>query len=268
MAHKQNTAVAIFESTKDSFLWTSISQAANINWSIDFLNDNYARLDWALLSANPSLPWSMELIELFEGYWDWNAISGIISNRNYIQTDEFSILANRHCQELDWVALSEGDNLSSEVVEQYIDSIDWSVLSSNMLFPWSREFLGKYKNRIDWNLFSENFIMKHFDRFFNIRTIELFQHHFNWEYLSENRNLKWSIHLMARFQDKWDWSRLINNHGLEWNKRMLIIFNEYIPTGDIKLLQESYLWEKLLSDEMKPYKRLSTIEEILASLRY
>lgn len=267
MAHIQTTAFELFETQKEFFIGQAISQATNIQWSIDFLIENHARLDWKELSGNPSLPWSMELIGLFETRWDWNAISWIIANREFIEPNELMTLVARHGSELDWNVISCGDNLSLEVVEQYTDDIDWSTLSSNIVFPWSRDFLSKYQDKINWNLLSQNFILKYIDQFFNIRTLELFQDRFNWESLSENRNLKWSIRLISKFREQWDWDRLIDNHGIEWNIRMVTLFNEYIPVNDTRLLHESYLWESLIQNELRPYRKLSETEELLANFK-
>ncbi len=266
MAELQTTAFAIFEAEKEKELWQRISESTEINWSKEFLIENQDRFDWKELSGNTSLPWSSELIELFEERWDWQNLSMIIAHRGFISYADYVDFVARYHVKLDWAAICGDDNITPDIVKHYSGLIDWSALSANILFPWSRELLVQYQDKIDWNIFSESFFLRYCDPFFNTGTLELFKDQLDWSALSENRKLKWQIRLICKFKEYWDWAKLIDNPEIEWSKKMLEFFNEYIPTDDIEHLRESHLWERLMRAEQKPYRKLTEIEEFLATL--
>lgn len=58
-------------------LWDRISNDRYHQiWSFEFINDNKEKLNWELLSKNPSLPFTLDLFEQFLENWDMGNASG------------------------------------------------------------------------------------------------------------------------------------------------------------------------------------------------
>ena len=47
----------------------------HVEWTADYLRENADELQWALLSANPGLPFTLELLAEFAERWDWQELA-------------------------------------------------------------------------------------------------------------------------------------------------------------------------------------------------
>ena len=105
------------------------------------------------LSSNPSLPFTDALIERYQDYWDWSALTvnkGV--NWSLKRVSKFE-------DQLDWVVIYGGVksiDYSIDFIDQYADKLIWSSgdgsadLSSNPYLPWSSDFIEYYKKQIKW----------------------------------------------------------------------------------------------------------------------
>lgn len=97
------------------------------------------RWDWAVLSANESLPWSFELIDQFLCRWDWEQMLEM-----FIQIESPFLLemVDRYGAQLSTLPEGKWDTI-------------WFVLSENDTIQWTTELLEKYKYKIDWQVLSD-----------------------------------------------------------------------------------------------------------------
>jgi len=87
------------------------------------------RWDWGELSKNEALPWSFELVEIFECRWTWHG-GGLSAN-----------------QALQW---------SIELIERFADLWTWGWVSENKGLPWSIELVESFADRWNWGSISAN----------------------------------------------------------------------------------------------------------------
>ena len=105
------------------------------------------------LSSNPSLPFTDALIERYQDYWDWLALTANKGlNWSLKRVSKFE-------DQLDWAVISggvESIDYSIDFIDRYADKLIWSSgdgsadLSSNPYLPWSSDFIEYYKKQIKW----------------------------------------------------------------------------------------------------------------------
>jgi hypothetical protein len=112
---------------EDNF-WEAFSSNPSIPWTVELINKYESKLIWYSeynswypynnrgLSGNPNLPWSEKFIEIYIDKWDWTGLS-----------------------------LNKGIPWSLELIEKYYDKWNWDELKLNTTLPWSKDFLIKYK---------------------------------------------------------------------------------------------------------------------------
>lgn len=100
----------------------SLSSNISLPWSIEFIEKFKHYLDWEELSLNESLPWSLEFIAEFYDYWNWKSLS-------------FN-------KKLPW---------SIKLIDEYKEKWDWDYLSSNKGIPWSTTILNKYDDLLNFD---------------------------------------------------------------------------------------------------------------------
>jgi hypothetical protein len=69
-------------------LWDRISNDRYRTWDVEFIKKNKNLINWSLLSANPSLPFTFELFEHFEDNWDMGNSSsdfGVWENASFFE---------------------------------------------------------------------------------------------------------------------------------------------------------------------------------------
>ena len=60
-----------YQDLLDVLDWSKLSADPSLPWSSDLITTFIDKWDWSELSSNNSLPWSAELIEQFNEYWKW-----------------------------------------------------------------------------------------------------------------------------------------------------------------------------------------------------
>ena len=104
-----------------------LSYNEGLPWSLELIEHYEGRWDWERLSKNTALPWSFELIEQYKGRWDWERLSKNTA--------------------LPW---------SLELIERFKDRWDWGQffldgLSGNAALPWSLELIERFEDLWDWH---------------------------------------------------------------------------------------------------------------------
>tara|TARA_R110001606_G_C15378953_1_gene650253 strand:- start:219 stop:1673 length:1455 start_codon:yes stop_codon:yes gene_type:complete len=139
-----------------------------------------SKLDWKLLSENPSFIWSVELLEEHKTEINWSHIS-----RKSKYNIPWSIkLLRRFQNELEWSSISQNS------------SIDFSLdLVSEFESFWENKKMINYpSNGYYWACLSENIGKK-----FDLELIEKYKHKWYWDKLLLNKNINWTSELIEQF---------------------------------------------------------------------
>jgi hypothetical protein len=137
----------------------------NIDYEYVYLNR--WRVNWEIFSSYSGL--SEEMIEEFKYYVKWHCILKYqkLSNsfiekmvNNFVNRAIYkpkmdmlweclSVYQNaQHENNLNWILLSENQNLSENFIEKYKDKIDWNCISRCQKL--STKFIEKYKDKVYW----------------------------------------------------------------------------------------------------------------------
>lgn len=132
--------------------WKKISGEWDFPWS-DKIIERYAdKWDWKELSENQSIWWSEQLLEKFKNRIDWNALSGIVLRSSNYRSNSIAFdwnIVRKFDSFLNWQLLSaNAENITTEIIERFIDKWDWKELIDNRNINWSFELFEKFKRYI------------------------------------------------------------------------------------------------------------------------
>lgn len=236
-AFKDITLLDVFS---DRIIWFEnidnfgFSFSANIGmpWTIDFIKRFENRIDFNELSSNRSVQWTEELIDRYWGKWNTYELAANESipwslslfdkyiDESYLK--DFLVEINPRIF----------GNL--DLVEKYIDKIDWYHVSSNPNLPWQeKNLITLWADKINWCGISKNETIFKLDP-------EFFNKHLNiWEFdkskyfafLSENQSIKFDKELIDRYLRFWDWQDLCDNPGVPWTQQLIEHFSNMVYWG-------------------------------------
>lgn len=125
---------------------------------LDMKNENRERNPYGnlsgIISDSSHLDWSIELIEVVKGYWDWRVLS---ANERIPWTDEWIEI---YVELLDFEALSSNRSVSwsQPLISKYLENWDWEALTLNPSLPWSESFIATYEDRWTWKYYDDRFV--------------------------------------------------------------------------------------------------------------
>ena len=172
----------------------------------DHLDDN---LNWDVLSHqdNQKLWGDENLISTLakessiSNEVDWKYVSSL----KYFPLTE-SVLKNVPINELNWKLIS-GRKTVIPLLNDYVDNIDWRIVSQNKHFMVGNvELLGQYKDRLDWGIICRREEFK-----FSNEILELYTEYIDWDLASSSIDIDFSKAFVERFKDKWNWPVLVKN---------------------------------------------------------
>lgn len=208
-------------------------QALSVRDDIEFDNKTFIELsnqnwDWAAMSNRQDIEFSEELItQLYDKAFDWQHVS---QNNTFVPNCKtLSLLKGK---DLDWTAISKNKNLSTEILWDYKDNLDWEHITKNESFNISdNELLNKYKDFLDWSFISQSGkfevsfdTLKQFKDKLHWRTINnrlgknisedlvaSFADVLDWSNVSQSMEIHFTEELIEKFRNNWDWQLLRNN---------------------------------------------------------
>ena len=135
-------------------------------------------------------------------------------------------------QNLDWKAISKNTNLSSEILWDYKNSLDWLFVTKNQVVDISdSSFLNKYQNYVDWDFVSQS------DKFLiTIESLKLFKDKLNWAAINSRKDLKISIELLEPFADVLNWSNISESMEIQFTEELI---EKYRNKWDWQSLREN-----------------------------
>jgi len=179
--------IRAIENQKEKWAWLGLSKKKQklneLTRKIEEVKNDWHGKNWSGLSANPSLPWSIELIEKYKNKWSWYELSENPSLPWSIELiEKFAGMTGK-----DYLEKNPNTTLSIEFIENsHIGrgNWSWSKLSSNKFLPWSIDLIIKFQDKWDYK--------------------ELFK----------NPSFPLSIGIIEQFKDKWDWDEFSNNDSI------------------------------------------------------
>ena len=115
--------------------------------------------NWKLLSYNPSVPWSIDLMIKYKEKLNFTEISGnkgVKWNKDILSTFENELLFGTIETEEDGfvsrifgIDNSKNLKISNEIIEQYSDKWNWKYLGRNENIQWTPELFNKFKEQLD-----------------------------------------------------------------------------------------------------------------------
>ena len=121
--------------------WHKMSYEDRVPWSLDILEKYKDYWDWDHLSLCASLPWSVDLIERFKDRWEWGHED--LTPEGYLSiTSGLTINPN-----LPW---------SLDLIKKFEDFWYWPDLSAAAYIPWSLELLEEFHKKWIWDHLTTN----------------------------------------------------------------------------------------------------------------
>ena len=123
--------------------WSNICKNTNtkiIKVLEKIIDTNFDKIDWVILSANPS---AISILEKYPDMINWTALS---RNKNAMH------LLEQNLEKIDWDYLCTNPSAIS-LLEKNMDKINWTYLSIN---PNAIHLLEKNIDKIDWRIISLN----------------------------------------------------------------------------------------------------------------
>jgi len=201
-------------------------------------------IKWRIGSGNLEIRWNSKMINHCQYYLTWELFSLNSTFRNTQLIEEFA-------QRLTWKAFDDGNirwsiacnmhiHWTEDLIERYIDRIDFSNLSVNSKVDWSEHLFEKYEDRLNWlNISGNNGIrwtlpmmemcidylnLKGYDllnlefnsgMMSNLEIVEKYYGMFEPTWIFMNGRLPWhKENLLERWADKLDWDGLSQNQNL------------------------------------------------------
>jgi hypothetical protein len=245
LAYLDFDALSINTSTKwseDLILKRKVREDTFVLW--DFKQN----LNWAFLSVNDKLPWSIEFIEknkerirwkknnivfdisIFDNLgikWDTELIEKFIINT---ELDNFST----------WASLSGNPSLqiSSEFLDKYENKLFWSFISKNSALPLNDDFYNKYHDKLEWRFISRNPKLPRSNSFF-----DKYKDKIDLQEFSVNTGFDWTEEFIIKNEDVLDWGALAGNTSINWNHDFILENINRFRIHEISLINTNWTIE-------------------------
>ena len=164
-------------------------------------------------------------------------------------------LVSRMMDETAWKELSKDFPWTEQLLEKYMNDVDWKEISGNNDVVWTKSLLEKFKHKLDWQKLTSNTS----PLLFTEDNIETFQDYWDWKVLSDKSCICMTHELLIKYADRWHWAYIIDRYGndtITYNEEFLERYGEYIPASE---LGGSKLWDCIIEKRIKALK-----QEILA----
>jgi hypothetical protein len=190
--------------------WVHLMQNPSVAW--DEVLPLVPAPRWALLSANPGLPWSEAFIarhraELVPG--------ALCRNRAVPWTEERAAALLDGAEERLQLSANPALPWSDAFVRRHADRLVWRVLSANPGVPWTVSLLEAHEERIGWERLSASGAL-------GPEVLDRYADRLDWATgVSCNRVLPWTVEIVARHAARFDWERLGWNGALPWGDALL-----------------------------------------------
>lgn len=142
-------------------------------------------------------------------------------------------LVSRMMDEAAWKELSKEFPWTEQLLEKYVNYVDWKEVSKNNDVVWTKSLLEKFKHRLDWHeLTSNNSAL-----LFTEDNIEACKDFWDWNVLSDKSCIDMTHELLVKYADRWNWNYIIDRYHDEcitFNEEFLEKYGGVLSTLGIK----------------------------------
>lgn len=160
-------------------------------------------------------------------------------------------LVSRMMDDAAWKELSKDFPWTEQLLEKYMNFVDWKEISRNYDVVWTKSLLMRCKDKLDWQKLTSNSS----PLLFTEDNIETFKDYWDWNVLSDKSCIDMTDELLVKYADRWNWAYIIDRFGDEaitFNEDFLERYGEYILGSD---LYGSRLWDCIIEQHMKAIKK-------------
>ncbi len=160
-------------------------------------------------------------------------------------------LVSRMMDEAAWKELSKDFPWTEQLLEKYMNNVDWKEISGNYDVVWTKSLLEKFKYKLDWHKLTSNSS----PLLFTEDNIEAFKDYWDWKVLSDKPCIDMTHELLIKYADRWNWAYIIDRYGdnsITLNEEFLEKYGEYIPASE---LGGSRLWDCIIEQRIKVLKK-------------
>ena len=183
-------------------------------------------INWTVGSCNCDTQWNSKMIDHCRYYINWEMFSLNSAFQNTALIDEFA-------HQLTWEAVGDGNigwSVASNkyilwtenLIDRYIDRIDFSCLSVNSNVYWSEHILKKYEDRWDWVDLTQNNNMRWTLRMMEMGVTHLRQMECDLLTLRFNTGMMSNLEIVEKYFDWFEPNRIFRNNRLPWHKENLL----------------------------------------------
>ncbi|HPT01401.1 MAG TPA: DarT ssDNA thymidine ADP-ribosyltransferase family protein [Bacteroidales bacterium] len=271
------TEKLLAETISNDWDWTSLSENLSVKLSLAFIKENKEKpWEWETLSGRNDIKFENEIfIELLNQNWDWEAISTradiafseelvikligkpinwylISQNKSFVPNSKtLSLLKS---QNIDWKAISKNINLSTEILWDYKESLDWKFITQNEVVDISDiSFLSKYQNYVDWDFISQSDKFKMYTE-----NLKLFKDKLNWIEINSRKDFRITNELLEPFSDVLNWSNVSESLEIQFTEELI---EKYRKNWDWQLLRKNpQIIEKIGNAKSKYKEEFNCVE--------
>lgn len=160
-------------------------------------------------------------------------------------------LVSRMMDDAAWKELSKDFPWTEQLLEKYMNFVDWKEISRNCDVVWTKSLLLRCKCKLDWQVLTSNSS----PLLFTEDNIETFKDYWDWNVLSDKSCIEMTDELLVKYADRWNWAYIIdrfNDEAIVFNEDFLERSGEYILASD---LSGSRLWDCIIEQHMKNIKK-------------
>lgn len=231
----------IFKNREKDWDWSELSKNSTIKWNDtklrELLKDSAikASISWDDVVSKRELHFDDSLIELMEDIdINWFELS---SNPSFIPSIKSLKRASIEDAKINWNALSKNLHIDLSFVREYIDLLDWKILTSNKkvidiqeekildeftdLLDWSyisdhvqptSQVLVKYKDSLVWKAINNRFDYNEFD----LSVIEVIKDNIDWTKLS-SASIVFTEEFLYQYRNRIDWVAFSKNESVDFS---------------------------------------------------
>jgi hypothetical protein len=184
-------------------------------------------IKWSVASGNYTIQWNRKMIEHCNYYLNWEIFSGIFAFQDTELIDEFmpGLKRNQYFEdEICW-AISTNNHIrwTEELIDRYIDQINFQGLSNNTNVDWSEHILKKYDDRWAWDSLISNDSLPWTLDLLEICLAHLKETDFDIAHIQYNSQMMSNLDIVEKYFDFLSPFWICRNGALPWHQENLLL---------------------------------------------
>lgn len=206
-------------------------------------------INWEVLSGNTKFKPSIEFLKHFKHVWDWGTI--FKKDKTYIKWD-IDLLREFKTEIIPYLRTSGIVEWNIQIMKEFCKELflynetPQSVhpiphdISYNKHLKWDSEMIETFIDLINWEIVSKN------PKFpFTEKILEQFSHKVNFQEISNNIAIKWDEVILDKWFNDWNWTVLCRNPSIPWNDTIIKKYSKKINWKSISQLEKCWTYDFL-----------------------